>query len=128
MFDDLNRPLILFDSECKLCNGSIRFIVERDRDNSFNYLPIKSEEAKRILKEFDDRLKNSESILLIIDDKIMEYSTAVLTITRYLSGFWPVVYGLIIIPEFIRDPIYKFIASRRHKWFVPIAYSEHFNE
>jgi predicted DCC family thiol-disulfide oxidoreductase YuxK len=27
------------------------------------------------------------------------------------------IYGLIIIPKFIREPMYKWIAKNRYKWF-----------
>jgi predicted DCC family thiol-disulfide oxidoreductase YuxK len=44
-------------------------------------------------------------------------STAALKVCRYLRGLWPLCYGLIIVPPFIRDAIYNFIAHNRYKWF-----------
>ena len=112
-----NKALILYDGECKLCNGSIRFIEKRDHKGSFTYIPIKSDKANRILNNYEDDLRNYDSVLLILNNKILTHSTSILTIARYLSGSWPLLYGLILIPKFIRDPIYKLIAKKRHKWF-----------
>lgn len=112
-----NKALILYDGECRLCNGSIRFIKERNHKDSFTYLPIKSDEANIILDNYEDDFRNIDSVLLFFNNKIMTHSSAVLTIARYLSGLWPLLYGLILVPKFIRDPIYKLIAKKRHKWF-----------
>ncbi len=112
-----NKALILYDGECKLCNGSVRFIKERDHKDYFTYIPIKSDKANRILNNYEEDLRNIDSVLCILNNKIMTHSTAILTIARYLSGLWPLLYGLILVPKFIRDPIYKLIAKKRHKWF-----------
>lgn len=112
-----NKALILYDGECKLCNGSVRFIEEHNHKDFFTYLPLKSDAANMILDNYEDDFKNVDSVLLFLNNKIMTHSTAVLTIARYLSGLWPLLYGLILVPKFIRDPIYKLIAKKRHKWF-----------
>jgi predicted DCC family thiol-disulfide oxidoreductase YuxK len=44
-------------------------------------------------------------------------SSAALRIARKLSKLWPLFIIFIIIPSFIRDGIYDFIAKNRYKWF-----------
>lgn len=117
MPDHIKKAVILFDGLCRLCNGSVRFISRRDPKNRFNYIGLETEEGKNLLNQYRTNLKNIDSLILIFDDKIFTESTAVLTIARYLSGLWPLLYVLIIIPEILRDPAYKFIARKRHKWF-----------
>jgi predicted DCC family thiol-disulfide oxidoreductase YuxK len=34
-----------------------------------------------------------------------------------LRGAWPLLYGLVLIPKFIRDAIYRWIAHHRYRWF-----------
>ncbi|MFM6926257.1 MAG: thiol-disulfide oxidoreductase DCC family protein, partial [Ferruginibacter sp.] len=47
----------------------------------------------------------------------MEQSTAALRVCRHLRGLWPLCYGFIIVPKFIRDGIYSWIAANRYTWF-----------
>jgi predicted DCC family thiol-disulfide oxidoreductase YuxK len=48
---------------------------------------------------------------------IYERSTAALRICRQLNGLWPLFYGLIVVPRFIRDGVYNWIANNRYTWF-----------
>lgn len=112
-----NKAIILFDGECKLCTGSIRFISHHDRKEYFTYISLKSEAADKIINKYGIDLTRIDSVFLIMNEKVMTYSTAVLTIARYLSGWWPFFYVFIIIPKILRDSVYKLIAIKRHKWF-----------
>ena len=47
----------------------------------------------------------------------LEGSEAILKIAKQLSGLYKLSYAFIIIPLFIRDTIYDFIAKNRYKWF-----------
>ena len=58
-----------------------------------------------------------DTILLLKDNTLYKKSSAALRIAKQLNGLWPVMYGFIIIPPFIRDFVYDFIAKNRYKWF-----------
>ena len=36
---------------------------------------------------------------------------------KELGGIWSLLYAFIILPAFIRNAVYGFIARRRYKWF-----------
>ena len=55
--------------------------------------------------------------VFIENGKAFTKSTAALKVCRYLSGLWPLLYGFIVIPAFIRNAVYDFIAKNRYKWF-----------
>jgi predicted DCC family thiol-disulfide oxidoreductase YuxK len=38
-------------------------------------------------------------------------------VARRLSGAWPCFYAAMVLPRLVRDPIYKFIARNRYRWF-----------
>jgi predicted DCC family thiol-disulfide oxidoreductase YuxK len=44
-------------------------------------------------------------------------STAALRAFRYLRFPWPLLYAFIIVPPFLRDPVYNLIAHNRYRWF-----------
>ncbi len=112
-----NKSIILFDGVCNLCNNSVQFIIKKDKKQRFLYASLQSDAAQSILLQF--QLKNSDfdSIILIENGKVYQKSTAILKITKHLSGIWKLSYGFIIIPKFIRDFIYNTIAKNRYKWF-----------
>lgn len=110
------QNVILFDGECNLCNGFVNFVIKRDKENLYHFAPLQSRVAKDLLKE-DRSIKNLSTIVLVENGKILTQSTAALRIIKHLSGGWKLLYGLIIIPKFIRDAFYILIARNRYRWF-----------
>lgn len=110
-------PVILFDGVCNFCNGAVNFTLKRDRNKKIRFAPLQSEAGKALTKQFGLPEHDLRSFLLIENGKLYNRSTAALRVCRYLSGLWPLCYGLIIIPAFIRNAVYDFIAKNRYKWF-----------
>ena len=113
-----NGGVILFDGVCNLCNGFVRFVVERDRVGYFKFASLQSEKGRELLRRFaPEKVDKIDTIVLIEDDKIYFKSTAALRIAKKLNAAWPIAYGLVVIPNFIRNGVYDFIATNRYKWF-----------
>jgi len=70
-----------------------------------------------LLHEFNLPVTDFNSVLLIHNNKVYQKSNAALEITRHLRGLWPMLYAFMIIPAFIRNGVYNWIASNRYKWF-----------
>jgi len=117
MFNLENKSIILFDGVCNLCNNSVQFIIKRDKKQRFLYSSLQSDAAQSILLQFQLSNSNFDSIILVENGKVYQKSTAILKIAKYLPGFWKVSYVFIIIPKFIRDFLYSFIAKNRYNWF-----------
>jgi predicted DCC family thiol-disulfide oxidoreductase YuxK len=111
--------IILFDGSCKLCNNVVRFITKNDSKRVFCFIPLGSEKATEYLNRYHKKNVNKGSVLLIQGDKIYTKSNAVLHILKCLDGLWPLFFGFIIVPAFIRDPVYDIIAKYRYRWFGP---------
>jgi predicted DCC family thiol-disulfide oxidoreductase YuxK len=63
------------------------------------------------------RDKVPESIVLVDKGKIYFRSAAALRIVRGLKSLWPLLYFFIVVPKFLRDPVYNVLAKNRYKWF-----------
>ncbi|MEZ5426354.1 MAG: thiol-disulfide oxidoreductase DCC family protein [Pyrinomonadaceae bacterium] len=109
--------IVLFDGVCNFCNDWVNFIIERDRKDHFKFAPLQSDTARRFLEEHNVDPEETDSVVVIENEKAYTYSTAALRITRGLGGLWAVFYALIIVPKPIRDAVYKWIAGNRYKWF-----------
>jgi predicted DCC family thiol-disulfide oxidoreductase YuxK len=111
--------VVLFDGVCNLCSASVRFIVERDRDAYFKLAALQSDAGKKLLEGHGVAQSDGDptSIVLIEDGKVFDRSTAALHIARHLGGVWKLGWAFIVVPRFVRDAVYDFIAKRRYKWF-----------
>jgi len=109
--------IIFFDGLCNLCNGAVQFVIKRDTKNLFQFASLQSEYATEALAKFNLEPQHGDSIVLLENDKVYQRSTAALRVARRLKGLWPMLYAFIIVPRFIRDAIYNYIAKNRYKWF-----------
>jgi predicted DCC family thiol-disulfide oxidoreductase YuxK len=65
-------------------------------------------------------IKNT--LVFFNDGKILIRSTAVLTVMKTLPYPWRLLGIFTIVPVFLRDAVYKFIASNRYRWFGKSQY------
>jgi len=115
--NEATKSIILFDGYCNLCSGAIQFILQRDKKKNFKYASLQSDFGKDILQRNGLSSSNIDTVVLIENGMAFTYSTAIIKIARRLSGLWPIFYGSILIPKFIRDGMYKYIAKNRYRWF-----------
>lgn len=111
--------IVLFDGVCNLCNGSVQFILDRDRKERFRFASLQSEKGQAILTERGQSIPagDPDSIVLVEGDAVYTHSTAALRIARHLSFPWFLGYAGIVWPRFLRDAVYRFIARNRYRWF-----------
>lgn len=114
---DSTRPIIFFDGVCNLCNRSIQFVIARDQKEKFLFSSLQSIYAQKVLGEFGLDLSIIDSFVLFDGGKIYLRSTAALRVAAKLGGYWPLLRIFLIVPPFIRDFIYTYIAKRRYRWF-----------
>lgn len=109
--------IILFDGVCNLCNNAINFVIQRDPKNSFLYAPLQSKNGEQLIKKYNIDTSKVDSIILIKNNRTYLKSTAALIISQELSGLWPAMVVFLIVPNFIRNWVYDYIAKNRYKWF-----------
>jgi predicted DCC family thiol-disulfide oxidoreductase YuxK len=109
--------IILFDGVCNLCNNSVQFIIKRDRKGVFKFSPIQSDAGQALFVEYSIDSAEVDSIVYIKDDRYFIQSSAILNILRDIGGIWKLCYLFILVPPFIRDYFYRFIAKSRYSVF-----------
>jgi predicted DCC family thiol-disulfide oxidoreductase YuxK len=112
----LDNPVILFDGVCNLCNASVNFVIDRDPDGFFQFAALQSDFAAGLVNTYGVG-QGLDTIVLVESGKVYDRSTAALRIAKRLTGPWPLLYAGIVIPKFLRDSIYRFIARNRYRWF-----------
>ncbi|OJJ14968.1 hypothetical protein BKI52_41175 [marine bacterium AO1-C] len=112
-----NNPIVLFDGVCNLCESSVQTIIKKDAQGKFRFASLQSEVGQAYLKKFNRPTEDLDTVILIEGDKYYTKSSAALRIIKGFKGVWPLMYGFIIIPKFIRDKVYSYIAQNRYKWY-----------
>ncbi len=114
---ELNKTIVFFDGICVLCNASVRFIIKYDKKKHFHFSTLQSDVAKQFLLHQSEKIQQKDSIILWYKHQVYTESSAVLMIAKVLGGFFWITQLFWIIPKFMRDYIYRFIAKNRYKWF-----------
>ena len=111
-----DHPVVLFDGICNYCNSWVNFAIRNDKNARLRFATLQSATGQKLKEEYGVA-PTVDSVILIDNDRAYTYSDAALRIAKYLR--WPAkaLYALIIVPAFIRQPIYKWIARNRYKWF-----------
>ena len=112
-----DKPIILFDGVCNLCNNAVQFVIKHDPLNKFMFASLQSAMGQSLLQQYNLPQKNLDSFVLIQNEKVFFKSTAALQVAKQLTGPIKLLYGFIIVPAFIRNAVYNFIAKNRYKWF-----------
>lgn len=112
------RSIILFDGVCNLCNSSVNFVLDRDKEKKFMFAALQSDIGKKLLLSHDINLPgNYDSVILIKDSKVYKKSAAALEIAKDLGGVWQLLYIFKIIPSFVSNILYDLVANNRYRFF-----------
>ncbi|WP_415249072.1 thiol-disulfide oxidoreductase DCC family protein [Sulfurimonas sp.] len=109
--------MVLFDGYCHLCNTTENFIIKHDINNLYTLISLQSEEGQLYLEKYSLPLDDFDTVILIENNKVYTASTAALMILKNLSGGVKYLYWFIVIPQVIRDFIYKLISKNRYTLF-----------
>ena len=111
------QRVLLFDGECNLCNGSVKFIIDHDPHGRYKFAPLQSAAGRTLMRAHDLNPDQLGSVVLIEGKAAHLKSDAALRVAGGLGGAWSLVYALIFVPRFIRDAVYMFVARNRYRWF-----------
>ena len=112
-----SKKIVLFDGVCNLCSNSVQFILKRDKKNQFLFGSLQGNYGQQMLGQYQLPATEFNSFMLIEGDKLYTRSSGALRMLKHLGGAWSLLYAFIIVPKFIRDGIYNWIARNRYKWF-----------
>lgn len=107
------HPIIFYDGQCALCDKSVQFIIRYDVNSVFRFAALQSNLAKELVGSE----ASFDSFILWDNNKVFQRSTAALKTLKKLGGLWQLAYVFMIVPSFIRDGIYNYIAKNRYQWF-----------
>jgi predicted DCC family thiol-disulfide oxidoreductase YuxK len=112
------KQLILFDGVCNLCNSSINYVIKHDKNDVFMFAPLQSEVGSQIIAKYNLDTSKTDSILLYSEEKGLKIkSSAALAIASKLGSPRNLLGVFYIVPTFIRNWVYDYVAKNRYKWY-----------
>lgn len=106
---------VLFDGTCAFCEGAVTFIARRDPQGYFRFGASQSAAAAALLAQHGLDRASARSVILIEDGRVFLRSTASLRIARHLRWPWRLLAVFLIVPEAVRDAVYRVVAAIRHR-------------
>ncbi len=118
LLPESDSPVLLFDGVCNLCNGFVQTIIKYDRQQLFRFSSLQSGTGARVLQYIQqDTGSVPDSLVLVYKSKYYLRSDAALKTASLLRGWWSLLTIGYILPRFLRNGIYNFVAKNRYKWF-----------
>jgi len=123
-------PILFFDGHCALCHRSVRWLIAHDSKAQLRFAPQTNKQVAKLLQQLGLALPTSNSLWLLHQNKLYEYSDAVLYSLPFLKAPWRYLVVLRFIPKAFRDIVYRWVAKNRYRWFgqypqCPIPGPEH---
>ena len=113
----MSKTILFFDGDCSLCNKTVQFILNHEAKTSYPILfcSLQSKYAKQTLDKYQYDFNQLNTLVLLEGEKVYYKSTAALNITKFLNAPYRWAIVLKLIPLFIRDGVYNYIAKNRKK-------------
>jgi predicted DCC family thiol-disulfide oxidoreductase YuxK len=109
--------IVFFDGECHLCDGAVRFLLDRDPDGIFHFASLQSDYARDFLPRHGLDDPNLDSLILYKRGEFYVLSDAVLELAREMRGLWPALTIFKGVPKSWRHRVYRWVARNRYRWF-----------
>lgn len=113
--DKKNVPVVLYDGDCGFCNRSVAFVMKRDKTQSIHFAAIQSDFTTQLFKDKGWEEPDLSTFYFIENGELFQKSKAALKVSKYFSFPFNMIQICVVVPRFIRDGAYDFIAKRRQK-------------
>ncbi|KAL6777460.1 hypothetical protein ACKKBF_B21575 [Auxenochlorella protothecoides x Auxenochlorella symbiontica] len=112
------RPIILFDGACNLCNGGVGALMRLDTEAHYRLAALQSEAGRKLLVRVGRAPEDLSSIVLVTQSGFWIKSEAILRIAQGLPQPTALAATAIkALPIFIRDKAYDAVAGSRYALF-----------
>ncbi|MDH5581934.1 MAG: DCC1-like thiol-disulfide oxidoreductase family protein [Bdellovibrionales bacterium] len=107
--------IVFFDGVCSLCNGFVDFLMSHNKNKKLKFASLQGNTAKSYIDQIS--LNELKTIIVYHKGKTFKKSEAIFLIVKNLGAPWNLFIIFRLIPRFICDAIYDFIARHRYEIF-----------
>ena len=111
------HPIILFAGECVLCSANAQFVLTHDKACRYRLVLMQGEVGAALCRRHGVDPNDPDTMLIIDGDKVLRDSDAVLSIYIGLGWPWRIAALVLLVPRWMRDPAYRWVARNRYRIF-----------
>lgn len=115
--NDSDGPIIVFDAMCVLCSANAAFVLRHDRAGRFRLASMQGDFGTALYRQFGIDPANPETLIVVEGGLALRNSDAVLAIWTGLERPWNGLAAFRVIPRWLRDPVYRWVARHRYRLF-----------
>ena len=116
----MTGAVLLYDGTCGACNGTVQFVLRRDRRGSLHFAALDSAFGLAVRLRHP-QIATVDSVVWIDTtdgtERAVGRSDAALRLASYLGMPWSWLTIGRVIPRSWRDALYDAVARRRYRWF-----------
>jgi predicted DCC family thiol-disulfide oxidoreductase YuxK len=118
-----DRPILLYDGVCGLCNRGVQFILKHDHRDVFRFASLQSDFSADVLRKHGINPDTLDTVYLVLHqgdpaERLLARSDAGLAVLLLLGG---VLRALALaggtLPTFFLDFLYNIVARNRYRIF-----------
>lgn len=109
--------IVVFDAQCLLCDGWVRFLLRHDRRRALRFASIQGTNGRALLGRAGLQIDGLQTLLLVDGDRSWQHTAAILRVLHALGWPWRLAWAAWLIPAPLRDALYRWLARNRYRWF-----------
>lgn len=114
----MSRTLVIFDTNCILCSGFVRFILKHERNPNIHFVNAWSQTGSTLAAENGYTTEDLQITFLVLsNEKAFIKSNGFFEIAMSLKMPWRALRLFRMMPRPLRDWVYTLVAENRYKWF-----------
>jgi predicted DCC family thiol-disulfide oxidoreductase YuxK len=112
-----NARLMVFDGLCNLCSGGARWVQRHKIEPPFRLVPMQSDLGRSLLAQHGYDPNDPLTFLVLDGGRCLTQSDAWIHLVAAAGGAWRLIYATRVIPQPLRNSVYRLIARNRYRWF-----------
>ena len=126
--------IVVFDSQCLLCNGWVQFLLKHDRTGALQFASIQGKAGARLLADAGLPVDGLQTLLLVDGTQVWTHTAAIFRVLHALGWPWRLAWAAWLVPAPVRNALYVWLAQNRYRLFgrsptcllPPLNYSSRF--
>ena len=110
-----DKPIVFYDGTCGFCQGAVQFVLRHNKKQNLYFAPLQSDLFKTFLPDVALPDPMPDAVFFYEQGRLFSESDAGLRIARHLDTPFSWLYYFRILPQAVRNALYRFIAKHRYK-------------
>ncbi|MBV7455851.1 thiol-disulfide oxidoreductase DCC family protein [Acidovorax sp. sif1233] len=107
--------IVVFDAQCLLCNGWVRFLLRHDRAGRIRFASMQGATGRRLLAGVGLQVDGLQTLLVIEGGRSWQHTAAILRVLHRLGWPWRLAWLGWLVPAPVRDALYRRVARNRYR-------------